>query len=738
MAGLPLDKSLQGPAREKLSSSAEPALAKAEGGEDSQKVTKGSGDEEKPKDIAKASDTKDGAAVKDTSRIGFKHDPKEEEVLAGVELDVRVPKKRKNPRRSKAQRGVKAPTGFEPFFADAPMTPKEFEDNKRVYDPRLSEAIMRFLYKRLLSPYRRKVFLKFLQYGRITVGPRHSQGVTPSELKDMTKDEAMEARSMTAIFPENLKGCTVAFNHVTAGYLSAYFMGHYNPDTEEEIRECTDTIKNYFSYLLYHNVCPEYKDDLEEGRKTCDLAAKELWMNQQLVHHDGPGSFNRGCSMLFGGHYFESVGDSDTWKAVRHVADEEIFTIEIARKVVKYAIAIAGNDRTAQKFKILADKDGITAKEIEDIDGFEVISIEQPTIETIAFYSELSPDLVPVGRVIAKEFRDPARGPIDLTPWEKVDWDAGFAPTYQFEFLVEAPLLVHLLPGMKIVTTVFETNVGQHFFDEILAALPTFYTFLYNDWLMDYKEPMPVDFIPDEEEISRRRAQASILRPIEPTPAEWTLHMLVREINFGKSPGESDMEVGRQFFKCLEDVGWDLQEVKELVGLEEPQKGKEGSTKEEKGKKTVHDEQGVEQLAGETKTVSLDFFIEQDPDKPLSMPELIKAFRKKNLELLVKKGLPPPSQKFAEGTEKEQLDRLIKSFHNPEKIKVTISPEFKESFRRHQLKMELKELEPLKQQFKDLELREQKIKEQLGLGSSSQGAEIPGAQGVPKDQEREE
>lgn len=81
---------------------------------------------------------------------------------------------------------------------------------------------MRFMYKRLLSPYRRKVFLKFLQYGLIDVGQRHSQGVTPSELKEMTKNEAMEARSVTAIFPENIKGCNVAFNLVTTGYLSVY------------------------------------------------------------------------------------------------------------------------------------------------------------------------------------------------------------------------------------------------------------------------------------------------------------------------------------------------------------------------------------------------------------------------------------------------------------------------------------------------------------------------------------
>lgn len=192
-------------------------------------------------------------------------------------------------------------------------------------------------------------------------------------------------------------------------------MGHYNPDTEEEIKLCTDTMKNFFTYLLYHDVCPEQKEDLEEARRTCDRAAKELWMNQQLVHHGGPGDFNRGCSVLFGGSYFGDVHDPEAWENVRHF-DGKVFTIEMARKAVKYGVAIAGNDRTARKFKLLADRDMTKAKKVPDIDGFEVISVEEPSEETIGLYREMAPDLGPVGKIRAKEFRDPARGPFDLAP----------------------------------------------------------------------------------------------------------------------------------------------------------------------------------------------------------------------------------------------------------------------------------------------------------------------------------
>ncbi|KAJ5401982.1 uncharacterized protein N7487_007878 [Penicillium crustosum] len=611
---------------------------------------------------AGASHAKDGAISQNEPKIGSKHDPGEERFLANVELDLGKKKKRRT-------RGAprNAPTGFEPFYADAPMTPQEFEENKTIYDPalpildRIDEGIKRFLYKRRLDPYRRKVFLKYLQYGGVSVGPNHSQGVTPSELKEMTKEEAMQARCTTAIFPKQGKPYPISFNDVATGYLTGFYMGYYNPDTEEEIKICTDTMKNFFTYLLYHDVCPEQKEDLEEARKTCDRSAKELWMNQQLVHHQGPGDFNRGCSVLFGGYYFEDVDDPDAWTNVRYV-DQVVFTNDMARKVVKYAIAIAGNNRTARKFKVLADMDMTEAKKVPDIDGFEIISVEQPTEETVAYYNELCPDLTPVGKIRAKEFRDPARGPFDLAPWEKIDWDAGFAPTYEFEFLVEAELFVHMLPGLKIITKVFETNFGQYYFDEILSVLPTFYKFLYNDWMLDYVEPAPLNFIPDEEEVARRRAKESIMSPPEPTPAEWAMHMLTHELTFNLQPGDDAMVAVWQMIHTLEAFGWDLEEVKDLMGLVDPnpRKGK---------KKSTTGEQSHVRLSNESHNISpfetpkqtLDRTINhlQNPEKikPVIAPEVIAKFLQEKKEQLEKeqaqRGGRTSEQKVAKGKEPE-------------------------------------------------------------------------------------
>ena len=68
-------------------------------------------------------------------------------------------------------------------------------------------------------------------------------------------------------------------------------------------------------------------------------------------------------------------------------------TQQNARKVLMYAIAGVGPDERAIKFKDIAEKEQFEIKRIEDIDGFEIVSIEQPTALTVGFYKEYAPDL---------------------------------------------------------------------------------------------------------------------------------------------------------------------------------------------------------------------------------------------------------------------------------------------------------------------------------------------------------
>lgn len=84
---------------------------------------------------------------------------------------------------------------------------------------RCDEAIKRFLDKRRLEPDRRKVFLKYLQYGGVSVSQNQMQGVSPQELKEMDKEEGMQARCHTRIFPDEEEDFEISFNNIATGFL---------------------------------------------------------------------------------------------------------------------------------------------------------------------------------------------------------------------------------------------------------------------------------------------------------------------------------------------------------------------------------------------------------------------------------------------------------------------------------------------------------------------------------------
>lgn len=270
-------------------------------------------------------------------------------------------------------------------------------------------------------------------------------------------------------------------------YRSSFYANHYNPDNEESIKLATGTIRNFLTYLLYHDVCPEYKDNIHKARQVCDLAFVELWKNVQLVQQ-GPGAFNQSCSMLFGGRYRVTGEDSWDWIPAQTYSGRTL-TLDAARKVVKFAIAGAASHEHACQFQKLAVQGNICAKQILDIDGFEVISISKPEDDMHAFYHEHARDLPVVGKIKAKSFRDPAKPEIDMSAEERKAWQEGKAPQCNFEFFLEEDLLQLCYPGLRITSDIWELNCGVYYFDEIISAYPSFHLVLANDLMLRWKAP---------------------------------------------------------------------------------------------------------------------------------------------------------------------------------------------------------------------------------------------------------
>ncbi|KAF3384968.1 Argonaute-binding protein 1 [Penicillium rolfsii] len=417
-------------------------------------------------------------------------------------------------RRPKSKRGLGKPTGFEEYYADGPMTPAEHEENRRLYDlsvpplyllrhrftdflllgptqlnsKRIQEALTRYQWKRRMENDRRAIFLKYLQYGGINANQNYETSLSLKELEQMSNDEAQQARGQTMI-PRDRQGLEINFEAVARGFLSSFFANHYNPESEERIKVATGTIRNFLTYLLYHDVCPEYKDDIHRARQICDIASVELWKNVQLIQQ-GPGPFNQSCSMLFGGRYAVVSKDTSDWMPAQ--CGPGILTPDAARKVVKFAVAGAGTYDQAIRFQRLFAQGQLSAKHIVDIDGFEVISISRPDSDVHYFYHEHARDLPVVGKVVAKSFRDPAKPETDMSPGERRAWREGKAPTYSFVFFLEENLLQHCYPGLRIVSDIWEINCGMYYFDEIIMAYPSFHLVLANDLMLRWKTPKEI------------------------------------------------------------------------------------------------------------------------------------------------------------------------------------------------------------------------------------------------------
>ncbi|KAJ5939258.1 hypothetical protein N7466_002392 [Penicillium verhagenii] len=396
-----------------------------------------------------------------------------------IVAEMHMKKKKKNRHGPKIKRGMGKPTGFEEWHTDGPLTPAEYTEDLGLYDlnrsfkDRIEEALMRFQRKRRIEPARSNVFQKYLQYGGVSFGPNFGTGVTESDMKEMTTEEIMQARTQTLIEKER-EGLDISFNEVVAGFLGSFYMGYFNPDSTADIEMATDTIRNFLTFLLFHNVCPEYKDDILQARKTCNIARLELSKSMKLIGHV-PGDFNRACSSLFSAGYLS----------------DDTSGIEKAQNTIKYAIAGTLPAEIATLFRQHVRDRDIQVQRIPDIDGFEVISVAKPEIDVLAFYHAFTNGLglTPVGYVKAKSFRDPGKPETDLSTEERWDWDHGKAPSHEFLFLIEQDQLDLYYPGLKVQTNVWRLNCGAYYFQGIYSTLPSFAANIGNDLMLNWKRP---------------------------------------------------------------------------------------------------------------------------------------------------------------------------------------------------------------------------------------------------------
>ena len=267
--------------------------------------------------------------------------------------------------------------------------------------------------------------------------------------------------------------------------------GSFEVASEDRIKNYTGVIRNFLNYLLHHDVCPEYRDQIEASRRLCDQAQRELWQiaqTQSLL----PGAFNMACSEIFGG-IFRGIHNvvGEEWMSER---DKKEMTVGIspehARQVFKIGFAAHATNEQITKYKAEMGDQRFQIISTEDL-SFEVTgtTLGSSMPDTQALYShDQAKGLSILGKLHVKTWHNPGTADEDLTEEEEAELVANPPATKKFEFWLEDEILEHIFVGMKFHATVKELSFGTYFFDAVHGVHCSFLTVLPNQLMIGWRE----------------------------------------------------------------------------------------------------------------------------------------------------------------------------------------------------------------------------------------------------------
>ncbi|KAL9581623.1 MAG: hypothetical protein Q9212_003791 [Teloschistes hypoglaucus] len=439
--------------------------------------------DEKPE--ATASSGQDRPAVEDAATAG-----------EAAEQTVAAATNKRKKRKPKSKRGLAAPTGFEEFYVDAPLTVAEYEEEKELYDPRIEVAIQRFAARRNMDSTKKDLFDKYLSSGGIAGGPKQfSGGLNTADMSDMDAADIALMKANHFVDLDRYGGpevYTVDFEAIAKAFFSSRLPQHYDlttVDSAKDVQSKTNVIRNFLNYLLHHDVCPEYKDQIFAARNICDLADIELSKTMRALTLF-PGDFQTACSEIFGGTCRDTFVRNPGW-AEEFESDFGMHP-DVAQQTFKIGLATQTSDEVSKMYMDQGNALDIQMTNIYDI-GLEVTEVIYARADIKIFYEkhEAAKGLKSLGKLRAKTWHPPHTPPQDLTEEEKAAAQkTASTPAEEIhDFLIEDYILENCFVGMKMEVTVREMSFGLKFFDKMLGAYCSFYTILPNEMMTGWRKP---------------------------------------------------------------------------------------------------------------------------------------------------------------------------------------------------------------------------------------------------------
>jgi hypothetical protein len=267
---------------------------------------------------------------------------------------------------------------------------------------------------------------------------------------------------------------------------SSYHAPRHIGDSNKQISSYCNVIKNFLNYVISHAVCPEYAENILAARTICDKAEKEL-LALNCLRQILPGDFNVAASTLYGGRYSGNLIANQEWGSIDPAANRGFDEAE-AQIIFKSAIALTGTD---EMFKAVMEED------IEIISTqnryFEVIEIELPGPDAIAQYMSVEKQqgkpghFKALGLLRVKTWEGPGLEDEDVTDYES-NGDSTTEGSIE-TFWLESDILKHCFVGLKLEVTVHKLNIGVKFFDYVPSLYCSFFVFLPQEKMRNWKEP---------------------------------------------------------------------------------------------------------------------------------------------------------------------------------------------------------------------------------------------------------
>ncbi|XWX01189.1 hypothetical protein V2A60_009215 [Cordyceps javanica] len=429
----------------------------------------------------------------------------------GLELDPvsNFPVKPKKKRRGGRKKRSPA-TGFEEYYADAPTTPEEaLREQQELYARRIQTCIHRYRTRRRLDTELNSYFTEYMFLGGIDTNgtPFNDADLEEGSLIPRRADDAdADAAAASRLYDGHARNWTVDFAGVAAGFLSVSIL----PLTGVELaptERAVAVVESFLRYVLQHDVCPEHADDVTGALAVCARARDEwprVWRLKSLL----PGRFNLAAAQTFEVHeatdwslHSSGGGGGGGGGGGKSLDGDE--APAASPELVFYASLVAAGQpvpKTADGRSDLRLVRRFTC-------SLALRSVEMPGEDVAGYFGRLALGggsgggtgngsgsehthkrlgLQPLGRAL---FRPTVieDGWVRQVPLEALPADEDVV------FFFERDLLATMTLGMKVTAQVCELSTGFRFVKTLETVQPSFYTFLPQHLLKDYKPPRAND-----------------------------------------------------------------------------------------------------------------------------------------------------------------------------------------------------------------------------------------------------